>query len=140
MKTLAFLAAGTVLAASFATAASAQEPGMPRSQKLFHRLDKNKDNQLQLDELMPSSERRFMRLDTNKDGTVTSAELDVWLQAIAERRKARILKRMDKNGDGAVSQAELDDYIASIFAQADADSNGGVTLDEARAYHGSKRK
>jgi len=139
MKTFAILAAATALCVSLVSAASAQVPGMPQSKKVFNRLDKNHDNQLQLDELMPPSERRFMRLDTNGDGSVSSAELDAWLQRIVERRKQGILKRMDKNGDGTVSKAEVDEYITIVFGAADADSSGGVTRDEAKAYHAKKR-
>jgi len=139
-RTLAILAAATALAMSFTSAANAQVPGMPRTKKTFHRLDTNNDNQLQLDEIMPKSERRFMRLDTNGDGNVSSEELDAWLQRIAERRKQGILSRMDTNGDGAVSTAEVDEYITSVFTAADTDSSGGVTMDEAKAYHAKRRK
>jgi Ca2+-binding EF-hand superfamily protein len=139
-RTLAILAATTALALSFTTVANAQMPGMPRGKKTFSRLDTNKDNQLQLDELMPKSESRFMRLDTDGDGKVSSAELDAWLQRMAEKRKQGILSRMDKDGDGAVSKAEVDEYIGIVFAAADADSSGGVTLQEAKAYHGKRRK
>lgn len=139
-RTLAILAAATALSVSFVTVASAQVPGMPQSKRLFHRLDKNHDNQLQLDELMGPSDRRFMRLDANGDGTVSSAELDAWLQRVAERRKRGILKRMDKNGDGSISKAEVDEYINSVFSAADADASGGVTIDEAKAYHAKRRK
>jgi len=139
-RTLAIVTAATALSMSFVSVASAQVPGMPRSKRTFHRLDKNHDGQLQLDELMPASEHRFMKLDTNGDGTVSSAELDAWLQRIAERRKQGILKRMDKNGDGSISKAEVDEYISSVFSATDADSSGGVTMDEAKAYHAKGRK
>jgi hypothetical protein len=139
-KTIAFLAATAALAGAFAIVATAREPGIPGSERLFNRLDKNNDDRLGLDELKPKSQRRFMRLDTDKDGTVTSAEIDTWLQALAERRKQRILDRMDGNGDGAVTRAEVASYIDGLFAAADANADGGVTIDEARAYHVAKRK
>jgi Ca2+-binding EF-hand superfamily protein len=139
-KTIVFLAATAALAGAFAIVATAREPGIPSSKKVFNRLDKNNDGRLGLDELKPKSERRFMRLDTDKDGTVTSAEIDTWLQEIAERRKQRILDQMDGDGDGAVTQAEAASYIDGMFAAADANADGGVTIDEARAYHVSKRK
>ena len=139
-RMIVFLAATAAFAGAFAIVATAREPGIPSSKQLFNRLDKNKDGRLGLDELKPKSERRFMRLDTDKDGTVTSGEIDTWLQALAERRKQRILDRMDGNGDGAVTRAEVASYIDGLFAAADANADGGVTIDESKAYHVAKRK
>jgi hypothetical protein len=139
-KTFVILAATAAFTGALVTAVAAREPGIPYSEKLFHRLDKNNDSRLELGELKPASERRFMRLDTDKDGKVTSAEIDAWLQAIAERRRQRILDRMDKDGDGVITQAELDTYIGGLFTAADADADGGVTIAEAQAYHAAQRK
>ena len=139
-KTMILLTVTTTLTGATIAMAAAREPGIPQSEKTFQRLDKNKDSRLDLSELTPQSERRFMRLDTNKDGTVTSAEIDAWLQAIAEKRKQRILKRMDANNDGAISKAEVDAYIGGLFTAADANADGGVTIAEAQAYHAAKRK
>ncbi len=139
-KTIFLLTVTATLAGVTVAMAAGGEPGIPQGAKTFHRLDKNKDGQLELNELSPPSERRFMQLDANKDGTVSSAELDAWLRAIAERRKQGILKRMDANNDGAISKAEVDAYIGGLFAAADADGDGSVTMAEARAYHAAKRK
>ncbi|ADZ71423.1 EF-hand domain-containing protein [Polymorphum gilvum] len=48
-----------------------------------------------------------------------------------QRRGAeRLFERFDVNGDGVVTQAEVDERVAARFAEADADSSGGVSLDE----------
>lgn len=142
MKTriLVNVLAFSVIFGAASAAVQAREPGMPRSERTFARLDTNKDGQLNVDELGLKSERRFMRLDADKDGRVTRAELEDWLNRLAARRIDRILERMDTDRDAAVSSTELHDYIAGLVLAADADKSGGVTLQEARDYHAAKRK
>jgi len=130
----------SVLAGATATIAVAREPGLPRSERTFERLDADKNGQLATDELEARSARRFMQLDADKDGRVTRAELEDWLNRLAARRIDRILERMDADKDAAVSTAELHDYIAGLVLAADMDKSGGVTLREARDYHASQRK
>jgi Ca2+-binding EF-hand superfamily protein len=133
------LLAVAALAGVAGGAVQAREPGMPRSERTFERLDANKDGELAVDELGSRSERRFMLLDADKDGKVTRAELEDWLNRLAARRIDRILEHMDANKDAAVSQDELHGYIASLVFAADTDKSGGVTLQEARDYHVAKR-
>ena len=42
--------------------------------------------------------------------------------------------------DGAVTKEELDSFLDQLFATADGDHDGGVTLAEAQAYHAAKAK
>jgi Ca2+-binding EF-hand superfamily protein len=123
-----------------AGAAQAREPGMPRSERTFERLDRNNNGELERQELGARSERRFMRLDTDKDGRVTRGEIEAWVNAMAQRRVDRIMSLMDANNDGVIAQSEVEDYVSSLFLAADTDTSGGVTLTEARAYHEAKRK
>ena len=134
------LASALAIAGSTATASMAREPGMPRGERTFERLDKNKDGALAIEELQARSVRRFMRLDADKNDTVTRAELEEWLNRLARRRIDRILSRMDTDKDAAVTRTELHGYIAGLFDMADADKSGGVTLQESRAYHVIARK
>ncbi len=134
------LLAVAALAGVAGGAVQAREPGMPRSERTFERLDVNKDGELAVDELGSRSERRFMRLDADKDGKVTRAELESWLNQLAARRIDRILERMDADNDAAVSRDELQAYIASLVLAADADKSGGVTFQEARDYHAARSK
>ena len=134
------LLAVSAVAALATTSVQAREPGMPRGERTFERLDKNNSGTLERDELGARSERRFMRLDADKDNKVTRSEIESWLNRLTSRRVARILERMDADNDQAVSRAELQDYISGLFLAADADKSGGVTLQEARDYHVAKRK
>ena len=134
------LAAALVFAGSTAASSLAREPGMPRGERTFDRLDVNKDGTLAIEELQSRSVRRFMRLDGDRNDRVTRAELEQWLDRLAKRRIDRILSRMDADKDTAVSRTELRDYISGLFDLADADKSGGVTLQESRAYHAIARK
>ena len=73
-------------------------------QKMFAKLDENKDGKIEGNE-MPQrhwarfGERMFDRMDTDKDGKVTKAEF----QAAGER----MFQRMDKNGDGIIEKDEM---------------------------------
>ena len=126
--------------AMLASTAMAREPGIPRGEKTFARLDKDKSGKIELNELQPAAIRRFMRLDENADDKVTRGEIEDWLRAMMERRLERIMTRMDADKDQAISRAELGDYVSGQFNTADANADGGVTHDEARAYHVAKRK
>jgi Ca2+-binding EF-hand superfamily protein len=118
-----------------AAPAAANEPGMPRSEQLFKRLDANKDGKLALDEMRPKAERRFLRLDADGDGKVSEAEIDTRLKQQMDRRKALLISRLDRDGDGQMTTQEVDAYLIEIFSAADGDKDGTVTLVEAQAYH-----
>jgi hypothetical protein len=139
-KLLPSLAAALAVASMLAVTAHANEPGIPRSERLFGRLDANADGRLAIDEMRPKAERRFLRLDTDDNGKVTTVEIETWLKKMQDRRRDRILERMDFDKDGAVNKEEVDTYLDQLFATADGDHDGGVTLAEAQAYHAAKAK
>ncbi|MGB7206478.1 MAG: EF-hand domain-containing protein [Anderseniella sp.] len=139
-KNLATALVGVLaISAAVTTTTFAREPGIPRGERTFERLDKDKNGALALDELQLRSARRFMRLDADKDDKVTRAELEDWLNNISKRRIDRILSRMDADQDSTVTRQELDSYISGMFSEADKDNSGGVTLQETRDYHAAKR-
>ena len=139
-KLVPSLAAALAAASMLTVAAHANEPGIPRSERLFGRLDANADGRLAIDEMRPKAERRFLRLDTDGDAKVSTAEIETWLRRMQDRRRDRILGRMDFDKDGAVTKEELDTYLDQLFATVDGDHDGGVTLGEAQAYHAAKAK
>jgi Ca2+-binding EF-hand superfamily protein len=53
---------------------------------------------------------------------------------------ARFMERFDLNGDGLITQEEANDAAAGRFAAADADSSGGVTLEEFKAAFAENSK
>ncbi len=118
--------------------ALAMEPYLPRSAKVFAKLDGNSDGKITLAEIQPKAEKRFLKIDADKNGEVTTAEIDAALQKALESRRKHILKMMDADANGTVSKAELDRFITSLIETADADSDGGVTLDEAKNFRVAK--
>jgi Ca2+-binding EF-hand superfamily protein len=138
---IARLALVAPLALTVITAtAMAREPGIPRGEKTFARLDKDHNGKIELSELQPAAVRRFMGLDHDADGKVTRGEIEDWLRAAMERRLDRIMTRMDADNDSAITRDELEAYVAGQFGNADVNADGGVTHDEAKAYHVAKRK
>jgi EF hand len=138
-KTMSRIIAAVALTAAFIIPAAANEPSMPRGEKIFARIDSNHDGKISLDELKPRAAKRFLKFDGDANGEVTSAEVDAVLKARVETRKARMMGRMDADKNGAISRAELDLFVDALFNVADADKDGGVTLAEAQALKRAKQ-
>jgi Ca2+-binding EF-hand superfamily protein len=118
----------------------ANEPSIPSTTRAFKSLDENADGKIELTEIQPRAVKRFQRFDGNGDGEVTAGEITENLQKRAERRKAGIMSRMDSDSDGTVNRSELDKYIETLFNQADADQDGGLTPEETKAYRSVSRR
>ena len=116
----------------------AMEPYLPRTPKVFAKLDSNSDGKITLAEIQPKAENRFLKYDGDKNGDVTTAEIDAALHKALETRRRQILKKMDADTSGSVSKAELDRFIANLVQTADADGDGGVSLDEAKNFRVAK--
>ena len=114
--------------------AAAIEPWIPRNGKIFAKLDADSSGKVTLDEIKPPAEKRFTSYDADGDGAVSAAEIDARLKQAIERRRNRILASLDDDRNGSVSKAELDKFVEAMFNGADADHDGGITLDEARAF------
>ncbi len=120
--------------------AQANEPSIPSTPRAFKSLDANADGKIELAEIQPRAVRRFQKFDGDGDGTVTATEITENLQKRTERRKTGIMSRMDGDSDGAVSRDELDKYIQNLFNLADANHDGGITTEEAKAYRSAMRQ
>ena len=118
--------------------AFAMEPYLPKSPRAFSKADVDANGKVTAAELTPRAEKRFDRVDTDRNGAVSTVEIDAALQKAMERRRDGILADLDTNRDGQVSRTELDASVDRLIAAADADRDGGVTLDEARNYRLAK--
>lgn len=123
-----------------ATAALAEGPGFPASQKGFVRMDADKNGEISLNELVIPAEKRFLRYDSNGDKAVSAEEIDARFKAAYERRRDKMLKMLDANQDGTITEAELQAYITLQFTSADADKNGSLTLQETQEARLAMRK
>lgn len=83
-------------------------------EKMFARMDANKDGVLSEDEMKPRkdrSSRMIEKMDTDKDGKISKAEFDAAVAEHASKRtahKQEKFQNLDTDGDGVISQEEWD--------------------------------
>ena len=135
-----YLSAMILLAAAGLLAAQslAIEPSFPRNTKVFGKLDADQDGKITLGEIKPKAEKRLLRLDADKNSEISVAEIDAFLQKRLEQRRNRMLGLLDGDKDGVITVAELDKLVDAMFNDADADKDGGVSLEEARNFRMAK--
>lgn len=142
---LTLLALG-LLALPLPTAATAQQgPAAAEFRAAFLKLDANGDTVLERDEVPEAGRAAFDRLrlrgDANRDGKLDAPEMRALGQklralggpGVAPAARPARLKAMDRNGDGVVSKAEFTGP-APLFDRIDADKDGALTMQEARAF------
>ncbi len=83
----------------------------------------------------------FKQLDANGDGEIGKAEFSTGKLRDARRQamRAQLFARLDTDGNGDLSPDELPDVTRRLEAM-DADHDGTVTREEARAYHRSRHQ
>ncbi len=142
MRLMPILLLAAVLAAPVlcgAEAGTPQNTSKLTTEERFALLDRNKDGKLNPQEL-PYPEV-FKRIDKNGDGFVTLIEMREGMpQSEADRPKPPTaggtieekIRNLDANRDGKLTPQELGD--PGLFNRLDANHDGFVTYDEARAY------
>jgi hypothetical protein len=165
--TLSLIAGAAAVA--FGGAASAQETPAPqapqremtraaveqRADQAFDRLDANRDGKLDQADREARQKIRFDRVDTNHDGEVSYAEFAAARAAPPRGYHPRAFNRFghgsaghrgalarvaDADKDGAVSKAEFQARILRRFDRLDANHDGTVTADEAKAARDNMRQ
>jgi Ca2+-binding EF-hand superfamily protein len=128
----------TLLAASLlclvATAAYANEPYFPRSERGIQRLDTNKDGKLTAAELAPALLKRVESMDANSDNALSAEELDKAMLERVQKRRGRVMLLMDADRDGKITQVEVDRVLNDMFDKADTNGDGGVDLAEIKSF------
>ena len=134
--------------------------------RFFKHLDKNQDGALSQDEVPARLWERISQADADGNGSVTKDEAKAFrAKKRAERaedgttvdagkrrgkmrrrgmrrramRRGRTLRALDKNEDKALSQDEVPEKLWEKISKADADNDGSVTREEAKAYRQAKR-
>lgn len=92
-----------------------------------------------------NTDKMFERLDTNKDGKISPDEFAAFRENNAKadakatkagKRGKRMFARFDKDKDGSLSRAEAADVLAMRFKRMDANNDGILTLEELQAKSG----
>lgn len=129
IRGVAIALAATVLGGD---AGQAQEPGR-FADRIFDRIDADRDGVLTRAEVQAARNRMFDRLDADRDGALTAAEAEAarnQARARAAWRSARLagmqgerLAALDRNRDGRVSR---DEFVAGTgwFDRMDAGGRG----------------
>lgn len=95
-----------------------------------------------------NGDKMFARLDANKDGKISREEFAAFREQNAKvdaqatkagKRGQRMFARFDKDKDGSLSRAEADDVLAWRFKRMDANNDGVLTLEELQAKHGKAK-
>ena len=95
-----------------------------------------------------NGDKMFARLDANKDGKISPEEFAAFrgqnakadAQATkAGKRGAKLFARFDKDKDGALSRTEADAVLAWRFKRMDANADGVLSLEELQAKHGKAK-
>jgi Ca2+-binding EF-hand superfamily protein len=95
-----------------------------------------------------NGDKLFARLDTNKDGKISPEEFTAFRKQNAEvdakatkagKRGQRLFAKFDKDNDGMLSRAEGDAVLAWRFKRMDTNADGVLTLEELQAKKGKAK-
>lgn len=126
------IAAGALIAiAAPALAQTAAPSGMTQQQfqasngdKMFARLDTNKDSKISPDEFVA-----FRKQNADADAKAEKAG----------KRGTKLFARFDADKDGALSRTEAEKVLAWRFKRMDANNDGILTLEELQAKPGKAK-
>lgn len=104
--------------------------------------DTNEDGQITRDEFLARPLAQFDRFDANSDGVISAEEMPQRRRRSEDGERPRRSERpsFDANGDGLISRDEFASMGAGMFERLDADNDGRVTQDEARAHRGPRHR
>jgi Ca2+-binding EF-hand superfamily protein len=137
-----------------------------RSARAFDRLDANRDGKLDRADRADRQKARFDRVDANHDGSVSYAEFAAMhtqkdgvrgerfgrrgdtrgdhrmaMRGLGRRGPGGMMARMgDADSDGAITRAEFQGAALARFDRLDANKDGTVTRDEAKAARDNMRQ
>ncbi len=101
---------------------------------LFDRADTNDDGSLTEDEVPSAIWEFLVNADADESGGITLEELDAYQQ----QAKERVFAELDANSDGGLTRDEVPSRLWARLSKADADDDGSVTLEEIEAYKAAK--
>lgn len=116
--------------------------------RMFEKMDTNKDGAIDASEIEAAKKARFTRMDSDGNGAISMEEMKAAAAKRAEEKAERRFSKLDANGDGAVDPAELEarkgHHCKDMMAHLDKNGDGKITREEAEAakphhrHHGKK--
>jgi Ca2+-binding EF-hand superfamily protein len=105
---LATLSATLAGGAAFAAAhKEKREHRGDRAERMFERMDADKDAKVTAEEMKAFAAKRFATRDLDGDGLVSRADREARRKAKHEERQAKRFEALDTDGDGMISKAEF---------------------------------
>jgi len=129
-----------------------------RTARMFDRLDADRDGKLDRADRAVREKARFDRIDANRDGQVSYAEFTAMSTQRDGQSAARLgrggphrmalnafgrggmIRLADADQDGAITKAEFEAATLTRIDRLDANKDGTVTADEAKAARDSMRR
>lgn len=113
------------------------EMGQRMEDRMFERLDTDKNGEISRDEIAAARkkhEERLAEMDTDKDGQVSREERRAYFAKAIEARRTEAFAKADTNGDGGVGldefKAQAAERAAEHFARLDRNGDGKLALEE----------
>jgi Ca2+-binding EF-hand superfamily protein len=122
-------------------------------------VDKNSDGSVTMQEMVEafpgSGEKVFHRVDADKDGKITKEEWSVWQEREVKKGSGKAARKVkenyqvgfavvDKNSDGSVTMQEMVETFPGsgekVFHRVDADKDGKITKEEWVVWQEKERK
>jgi len=118
----------------------ADQPGKHSAEAMFKMMDTDGNGQISRAEHAAHGKQMFTDADTNHDGMVTLTEMTAACTKMNgdmpdkdEMSAAEMIKMHDTNMDGQLSAAEQTAGCDDMFAKADQNGDGQLSLDEFKA-------
>ena len=116
-----------------------------RGKSMMHMLDMDQDGQVSKDEMM----KHFSDVDANGDGLLSDEEfkahreskrggMEKKRESMKDMSPEERFSKMDKNGNGSLEADEFPNK--KIFEKIDADSSGGLSQEELKAFKGNMKE
>jgi len=115
-----------------------------RAERMFERMDADKDGIATLDDAKSLVAARFAAMDTDGDGAISRPERREFRQAKRSEHRAARFAALDTDGDGMIALADLKNDAGKRaerrFAKLDTDNDGLISLEDMQSMKKQRGK